>query len=371
MNRIGMVGAALIAGVMVAGCSKEEAAESAEVGDPNEVLVEVNGDRLTSGALAADVARLEAAQGDRIPKDQLDYARQMMRNQLAQSFLMEGVLVKAAKDAGHVVTDEERLARQADIMKSAAKQPGAPKTFDEFLEKFPLGKDRALKEFENGILIDKLLKGENAKLDVSGLAAEAQKTIDGIVSNNAAAASADAEALKKVQELKTQLDKADDVPAKFAELAKANSKCPSSAKGGDLGEFTHGQMVKEFDEAAFSMPVGKVSDPVKTQFGYHLILVTKKTPATEAAGDTPASPEKVQASHILVNAGKTRPVPKVEDVVAQLKKRAERENVQKFITSLIRAADVKVVDEFKGLLPPPETPAGADAKQAVETPAEK
>lgn len=57
----------------------------------------------------------------------------------------------------------------------------------------------------------------------------------------------------------------------FEELAKKFSKCPSSARGGDLGEFTKGRMVAEFETAAFSLGVDEVSPPVRTQFGYHLI----------------------------------------------------------------------------------------------------
>lgn len=59
----------------------------------------------------------------------------------------------------------------------------------------------------------------------------------------------------------------------FATMAKRYSKCPSGAQGGDLGYFERGQMVKEFEDAAFSLPVGKVSQPVHTQFGWHLIKV--------------------------------------------------------------------------------------------------
>ena len=62
----------------------------------------------------------------------------------------------------------------------------------------------------------------------------------------------------------------------FEQAAQKYSSCPSGAKGGDLGYFKRGQMVKEFEDAAFSLPVGKISNPVKTQFGYHLILVTAK-----------------------------------------------------------------------------------------------
>ncbi len=62
----------------------------------------------------------------------------------------------------------------------------------------------------------------------------------------------------------------------FADAAKANSSCPSSEQGGSLGQFSKGQMVPEFDAAVFAMEVGDISDPVKTQFGYHLIHLTAK-----------------------------------------------------------------------------------------------
>ncbi len=62
--------------------------------------------------------------------------------------------------------------------------------------------------------------------------------------------------------------------ADFSALAKQHSKCPSGQNGGDLGIFGAGQMVKPFEDATFSTPVGSVSSPVQTQFGYHLIQRT-------------------------------------------------------------------------------------------------
>lgn len=69
----------------------------------------------------------------------------------------------------------------------------------------------------------------------------------------------------------------------FEDAATEYSSCPSGQRGGDLGDFGRGQMVKEFDEAAFGGPVGEILGPVKTQFGYHLILVENRTEATEAS----------------------------------------------------------------------------------------
>lgn len=58
---------------------------------------------------------------------------------------------------------------------------------------------------------------------------------------------------------------------RFAQLAQQHSKCPSGKYGGNLGQFTRGKMVKEFEDVAFDMEPGSVSGPVRTQFGYHLV----------------------------------------------------------------------------------------------------
>lgn len=75
----------------------------------------------------------------------------------------------------------------------------------------------------------------------------------------------------------TKLKKDIEGGASFADLAKKHSSCPSGREGGNLGEFGPGQMVPEFDKVVFSAPVGAVQGPVKTQFGFHLIEVTKRS----------------------------------------------------------------------------------------------
>ena len=71
----------------------------------------------------------------------------------------------------------------------------------------------------------------------------------------------------------------------FEELAKEYSTCPSKEKGGNLGTFTKGQMVKEFEDAVFENEVGTITEPVKTQFGYHIIKINQKNPAKELSFD--------------------------------------------------------------------------------------
>ena len=92
--------------------------------------------------------------------------------------------------------------------------------------------------------------------------------------------------LVKANEILAQI-KAGDVT--FEDAARANSTCPSKDQGGDLGTFGRGQMVPEFEEATFAMNVGDVSEPVKTQFGYHLIKLEAKNepsiPAYEEIAD--------------------------------------------------------------------------------------
>ncbi len=77
----------------------------------------------------------------------------------------------------------------------------------------------------------------------------------------------------KINEVKVEIEGGLD----FSEAATKYSSCPSKEAGGSLGNFSKGKMVPEFEEAAFNLEIGQLSDPVKTQFGYHLIMVDSKT----------------------------------------------------------------------------------------------
>jgi len=77
---------------------------------------------------------------------------------------------------------------------------------------------------------------------------------------------------EKCMDLKQQILNGAD----FAEIARKHSTCPSGRQGGDLGSFSPGEMVKEFDQVVFSADLNAVQGPVKTQFGYHLVEVTSR-----------------------------------------------------------------------------------------------
>ncbi len=86
-----------------------------------------------------------------------------------------------------------------------------------------------------------------------------------------------AQALEKIERIRKRIVNAGDpgeVGQAFCNEARDNSDCPSGAQGGSLGWFGHGQMVPEFDRAAFALKCGEVSEVVETQFGYHIILKT-------------------------------------------------------------------------------------------------
>jgi len=125
------------------------------------------------------------------------------------------------------------------------------------------------------------------------------------------------EALKAIQAVQEKVKAGED----FAELAKTHSQGPSAPRGGELGFFGKGQMVKPFEEAAFAMQPGDVSDIVQTQFGYHLIKVTGRSEASVEAYENVA--EKIGG---YLNQQKSKQA--FDAYMQDLKKKSE---IEKFI----------------------------------------
>lgn len=146
-------------------------------------------------------------------------------------------------------------------------------------------------------------------------------------------AKADAEAILK--ELKGGAD--------FAKLAKEKSGCPSKAEGGSLGSFGKGQMVPEFETAAFALKEGELSQPVRTQFGYHIIR-------------RDAAKQGRQLSFDEVK----------ERLTAMLKQKKQAEKIQSAVAQLKKDAGVKVLVAQPD---PPKAPAAPAAPEAPKTPA--
>ncbi len=320
--------------------SKSPAAE-----DPKEVVVTVGDAKLTRAQLNADVEKFIEARKAQIPPAQLEQAKTYLSQQFKQQFITKTLLLKEAAKKGITVTDADVNARGDEIIKANKGRPGAPTSLDELLAKHPLGAERARAEFRDSVLINKFAEQEIAsKITVDS--AELKKQYDSIVSNitqRAKAAkpeqvrashilvktddkkTADA-AKKEVDALYAQLKglSGDALAKKFAELAKEKSDCPSKSKGGDLGSFSHGQMVPEFDKAAFEQEIGKIYAPVKTSFGWHLILVTEKIPAKTP---TDADVQKIVAEQ----------KPKLADVERMIKNRQIQGKFQEYLQGLLKA----------------------------------
>jgi peptidyl-prolyl cis-trans isomerase C len=126
-----------------------------------------------------------------------------------------------------------------------------------------------------------------------------------------------AEAKKKIDMVQAKLQKGED----FGALAKKYSEGPSAPKGGDLGYFSRGQMVKPFEDAAFGMKPGEVSGMVETRFGYHLIKVTDKTPE----GTIPFADVKEKLGEFL----KQRKIQ--EEIQVYVKNLEETAKIEKFV----------------------------------------
>jgi peptidyl-prolyl cis-trans isomerase C len=136
----------------------------------------------------------------------------------------------------------------------------------------------------------------------------------------------------EAKDIETQLKKGAD----FAALAKEKSKDPGAAEGGDLGYFTKDQMVPEFAEAAFKLEKGQISDPVKTQFGWHIIRVEDK---------------------------RVKPTPTYDQVKGQLENYVSRRAQAELVDNLRKSATIERLDQSSGQANPSALNPAAPSKK--------
>jgi peptidyl-prolyl cis-trans isomerase C len=224
-----------LASAAVAGCLAMAllAGTSARADDANPVLAKVNGSEIRQ----SDMALAEEELGPSL--DKMDPATKQ-ENLLA--FLIDMKIVAKAAEDKKVENNEEfkkriAFARNRLLMDSLLATEGKAATTDEAMKKVY---DDAAKQ----------ITGEQ-EVHARHILVETED---------------------EAKAVKAELDKGAD----FAELAKKKSKDPGAADGGDLGFFTKDQMVPEFSAVAFALEPGKISDPVKSQFGWHIIKVEEK-----------------------------------------------------------------------------------------------
>jgi len=248
---------------------------------PPDVIIEVEGVKLTRKRLNADVKKSMSLIGKEVPAEKRQLILNSIRQQVREDFINRTILEKEVKRQKIAATEQE--VSEAINQLSSNLPPGT--TLEEIMKKRQMSKKDVKDELELGIKINKLVLSQ-----MKGKPKTTEKDISLFYKQNkdkfkmpetvrvrhilVAKQTGDDEKIKiekkaKAENIRKQLiDGAD-----FAELALKNSDCPSKQSGGDLGTFTRGQMVKPFEDAAFSQQKGEIGPVLETDFGYHIIQV--------------------------------------------------------------------------------------------------
>jgi len=257
---------------------------------PDDVVVTVNGVDIIESQVQAELApqfERMAASGQKLPPGFAERYKKQMRQQILDRIIVEKLLDEKVRENGIVITNEqvnahiEQMASQQglamDDFKELVKAGGQSFTDMEQRIRKGLGYQRVMEaQWAGGIDIteEDVLKhySENKPQFASPEQVRASHILIKPDTSDPSADPNDAKtaARAKAEDLLKQIRDG----ANFAELAKAESACPSAAGGGDLKFFGKGDMVPPFEKAAFALKVGQVSDVVETRFGYHIIKLT-------------------------------------------------------------------------------------------------
>jgi len=269
------------------GAPEAAAPAAPAAGVPADVVIEVDGARLTQTQIDAILKKRLATIKEKLPADRKKKLREEWRKRIVDDFVARTLLASEIKRR-NVGASEQEINEALQQVK-ATLQPGT--TLEDLMKQSGTSQAQLREELAFGIKLDKLVKsslGKQAKPSDKEIAAFYEKNKKTFVIPESvrvrhiliARAPGDdektrAEKKAKAEDIRKQLL----AGASFIELAKKYSDCPSKEQGGDLGEFPRGQMVKPFDNAAFSQKVNEIGPVVETDFGYHIIQVLQHNAA--------------------------------------------------------------------------------------------
>ncbi|MBM4152839.1 MAG: hypothetical protein FJ220_04880, partial [Kiritimatiellaceae bacterium] len=268
-----------------------------------DIVLTVDGKGITHGEIMQGVQMSKMQLSRRVPREQLEKMTPQIYKRVTDDLIANILLTQAAEKSSLTVSDEELDKEVATI------EANAPEgmTLKDALAENKLDFDEWKSDLRKQLLVRKLAKEKTdgvAEVSVGEVNKFYEENIESFKIQEGVAASHILLAFSEDDTDETKAQKKKDIEkirsdllagADFAEVAKEKSDCPSKENGGSLGMFSHGQMVPEFEAAAFTQEIGTVGEVVETQFGYHLIKVAKR----QEAGVRPLSEVKDQLQEYL------------------------------------------------------------------------